>query len=121
VHVQTPESTTDARETINRSGRRFRSHSPGSDREHYRRKKSKQKRVPENEDEKETHKLVIKETEEEYDARLEKEEKERIEEDRKKELQRIKRKYENDMIQNSNGIRFKGWCDIYRFVISRSN
>jgi peptidyl-prolyl isomerase G (cyclophilin G) len=109
MHVQTPESASEERGTTNRSlGRRFRSHSPSSDREHHHRKKSKKKRAPANdEDEKETSKLPIKETEEEYDARLEKEEKERIDEDRKKELERIKQKYESE-IQNSKGIRFKG-------------
>jgi hypothetical protein len=51
----------------------------------------------------------IKETEEEYDARLEREEKERVEAERKKELELIKKKYEDDL-KNLNSVRFKGMC-----------
>jgi peptidyl-prolyl isomerase G (cyclophilin G) len=108
-----PEPNSEERETADRRRSlqaRARSPSVSSDMERPRRKKSKRKRAPEygqDENEKQTSKLSVKETEEEYDARLEREENERIEADKKKELASIKRKYDGDN-QNSNGIRFKG-------------
>jgi len=53
----------------------------------------------------------VKETEEEYDARLEREEKERLDELKRKHLERLRRQYEVEAQSSDNssgGIRFKG-------------
>lgn len=55
----------------------------------------------------------VKETDEEYDARLEREEQERLQAARKKELKRIKERSENGL-RSKDGVRFKGMLYISR-------
>jgi len=49
----------------------------------------------------------MKETEEEYDARLEREENERLEATRKHHLEELKRKYEREVKPSRDGITYK--------------
>jgi peptidyl-prolyl isomerase G (cyclophilin G) len=62
----------------------------------------------------------LKETEEEYDARLEREEAQRLETQRRIELERIRR--DEDISKPMNGVRYKGIATLLqRFSIWRQN